>query len=153
MDRQQVVEALSGKRSTNTVVDLAFYAYRDMASCDWRPFVKAAVERSPVSLGMVKDLPMDQITAWLEVMSGQSIYDAQRLAQPDEVANFRTGDGAEKAFVLANVLHRRRPDQPVRVILDGDHVVVKADAEYSFTSSKDLHQEVLIDPGGEIRAS
>jgi hypothetical protein len=29
-------------RDKNPTVDLAFYAYRDMTRCDWRPFVKAA---------------------------------------------------------------------------------------------------------------
>jgi hypothetical protein len=42
-DRQQIIEFLSDKRSSNTTADLAFYAYRDMESCNWQPFVKAAV--------------------------------------------------------------------------------------------------------------
>jgi hypothetical protein len=153
MDRPQVIETLEQHRSSNAIVDLAFYAYRDMSSCDWRPFVKAAVERSPVSLAMVRDLPMDQVNAWLQVMPGESIYDSQRLAQPDEVSNFRTGDGVEKAFVLASILRRRKADQEVKVIVDGDQVVVQAEEEYSFSSSKGLHQEVMIEASGEIHAS
>ncbi len=150
MDRRQVIETLQQQRSSNAIVDLAFHAYRDMSSCDWRPFVKAAVERSPVSLAMVKDVPPDQVYAWLQAMPGQSIYDAQRLAQPDEVANFRTGDGVEKAFALASILRRRDPDQVIKVILDSDQALVQADEEYGFPSSKDLRQEITIDPSGEI---
>ena len=39
------IEYLRELRSRNTVADLAFHAFRDLESCDWRPFVKAAVER------------------------------------------------------------------------------------------------------------
>ncbi len=37
-------------------------------------------------------------------MPDQSIYDDQRLALPDEVWNFRRGDGIEKALLLADYI-------------------------------------------------
>jgi len=43
MTREQIMAALQAKRTVDSTVDLAFYAYRDMTSCDWHPFVKAAV--------------------------------------------------------------------------------------------------------------
>ncbi|KKK71376.1 hypothetical protein LCGC14_2914530, partial [marine sediment metagenome] len=47
--REQIIGYLQQLRRSNPTVDLAFYAYRDMVSCDWAPFIKAAVERNPVS--------------------------------------------------------------------------------------------------------
>ena len=39
------IAQLQAQRQANPTVDLAFYALRDMDSCDWPPFVKAAVGR------------------------------------------------------------------------------------------------------------
>ncbi|MHC4426033.1 MAG: hypothetical protein ACYSYV_08060, partial [Planctomycetota bacterium] len=98
--RAQTLAYLQQKRQSNATADLAFYAYRDMESCDWVPFVKAAVERNPVSTEMASSMSVEQVYAWLGQMKNISIYDGKRLAQPDEVANYRTGDGLEKAFLL-----------------------------------------------------
>ena len=132
------------------MADLAFYAYRDMETCDWRPFVKAAVERSPVSLEMARSKDVDEVYAWLGQMDGGSLYDANRLAQPDEVANYHTVDGLEKAFLLANILRNRQPDQTVRLKVDGLDVLLRGADEYRFTSAKTLQAEVDIDPDGAI---
>ncbi len=58
-----------------------------------------------------------QVAAWPD----ESIYDgASRLAQPDEVWNYRRGDGFEKALLVANVL-RGRGLGPMRIELaDGE---------------------------------
>jgi len=151
MDRQQVIDALRAQRKANPVADLAFHAYRDMATCEWEPFVKAAVERSPVCLDMVKGRSLDEVYTWLQDLPQASIYDAQRLAQPDEVANYGTGDGLEKAFLLASVIRRRDPSQAVTLHAGPDRAIVKADKEYRFPSAKGLRQEVQIKPSGEIR--
>ncbi|MHC4639473.1 MAG: hypothetical protein ACYTBV_18550, partial [Planctomycetota bacterium] len=92
-DREQIIEYLSSIRSTNNTADLAFYAYRDMTWCDWQPFIKATLERNPVSIEMTKSMSIDEVYNWLEKMNNNSIYDENRLAQPDEVANYKTGDG------------------------------------------------------------
>ncbi len=148
--REEIIEHLRSQRRSNRVADLAFYAYRDMETCDWRPFVKAAVERSPVSLEMARSKDVDEVYAWLGQMDGGSLYDANRLAQPDEVANYHTGDGLEKAFLLANILRNRQPDQTVRLKVDGLDVLLRGADEYRFTSAKTLQAEVDIDPDGAI---
>ena len=56
-------------------------------TCDWIPFLKAAIERNPVSIEMTEKMSVQEVYEWLEQMSNNSIYDNQRLAQPDEVAN------------------------------------------------------------------
>jgi hypothetical protein len=151
--REEIIEYLRSKRQAIPTVDLAFYAFRDMDSCDWRPFVKAALERSPVSLARVESKSIDEIHAWLRGMDAASLYDGNRLAQPDEVANFATGDGLEKAFLLANVLRHRNPEQALRLEADGSRVVLHAGADYEFVSAKRLQVQVDVAPDGAIASS
>jgi hypothetical protein len=142
--REEIIEYLGRRRRTNVTADLAFYAYRDMASCQWDPFVKAAVERNPVSIRMTESMSLDEVHEWLVEMRDQSIYDAQRLAQPDEVANFLTGDGIEKAFLFANVIRDRNMSEGFEIIANGTEVIVDVPGKYKFTSSKGLNVKVYI---------
>jgi hypothetical protein len=150
--REQIIEYLSGTRQTNTVADLAFYAYRDMQSCDWRPFIKAAVERNPVSVQMAGSMSIQNIYRWLKQMNSGSIYDDKRLAQPDELANYGTGDGLEKAFLLTNVIRQRTPQQDIRIVVDNNDVVLEGVGEYRFASNKELQKTVHITPAGTVSA-
>lgn len=152
MEREEVIEYLQSIRDRSRTADLAFYAYRDMGSCDWAPFVKAAVERNPVSIEKTKSMTEDQVYQWLNRMPGASIYDGNRLAQPDEVANYQTGDGLEKALFLSNVLRSRDPQQEIQILAEGGSVTVKGQGEYSFESEKRLTQAVRISPDGRIDA-
>jgi hypothetical protein len=146
--REQVIEYLESIRDQNITADLAFYAYRDMARCDWRPFIKAAVERCPVSIEKYADEGVNQVYSQLKVLSDESIYDGPRLAQPDEVANYNTGDGVEKAFTLANILHQRQPEAPIEIHIEKDRAIVKAVKEYTFNSSKGLEQTIHVSTDG-----
>jgi hypothetical protein len=148
--REVIIDYLQNLRSRSAAADLAFYAYRDMETCDWVPFVKAAVERSSVSLAMTADKSVADVYAWLKAMGDGSIYDDKRLAQPDEVANFRTGDGLEKAFVLANVVRQKSPQEDVEIAVDENQVVLKASAEYRFGSTKGLKKYIHVSPAGDI---
>jgi len=143
-EREEVIEYLSGIRESNITADLAFYAYRDMESCDWEPFMKAAVERNPVSIEAVERKSIRQVYDWLSRMPNESIYDGKRLAQPDEVANYSTGDGVEKAVTLANIIHDRAPRRQIEIAVAHQQVTVKADGEYRFTSNKDLEKKLTI---------
>ena len=142
--REDIIEYLQQIRSGNTTADLAFYAYRDMESCDWEPFIKAAVERNPVTIQKTEGLSIDEVYAWLKKMPESSIYDGTRLAQPDEVANYGTGDGLEKAFLLANVIRKNEPDRDIEIIASGNKVTLKAGKEYLFKSTKNLERKVSI---------
>ncbi|MHC4479053.1 MAG: hypothetical protein ACYTEL_25795 [Planctomycetota bacterium] len=148
--REQIIENLQQMRASNSTADLAFYAYRDMQSCDWAPFIKAAVERNPVSIEATAGMSVPQVHNWLEQMENASIYDGKRLAQPDEVANYKRGDGLERAFLLANVIRRRDPDQEIEIIAAGSDVVLKADNEYRFVSGKVFADQVKIPVGDEL---
>jgi hypothetical protein len=148
MSREEIIAYLGGIRKECTTADLAFYAYRDMDTCDWEPFVKAAIERSPVSLEMARGMSEEQAYAWLKELQSDSIYDGNRLAQPDEVANYRAGDGLEKAFVLANIMHSRRPERAIEIAASEKGVTVKGDATYDFRTNKKLRVRVTIKAGG-----
>jgi len=148
--RAEIIEYMGRIREQSTTADLAFYAFRDMDSCDWRPFVKAAIERSPVSLEMVKSMPVEAVYEWLSRMKEVSIYDGNRLAQPDEVANYNTGDGLEKAFLMANVLRHRNPELALHLEVDHSSVLLRGAREYPFVSAKSLQGQVDIEPDGKI---
>jgi hypothetical protein len=150
--REEIVEHLRQARADNAVADLAFYAYRDMESCDWRPFVKGAVERSPVSLDKTKSMSVDEVCEWLNRMDSVSIYDENRLAQPDELANYGTGDGLEKAFLLANVLRHRNPELSLHLEVDNSRVLLRGAQDYPFVSAKSLQGQVDIEPDGSTTA-
>jgi len=148
--REQIIDYLQQIRKSNTTADLAFYAYRDMESCDWVPFVKAAVERNPVGVQMVNSKSLEEVHCWLQQMNSVSIYDSKRLAQPDEVANYKTGDGLEKAFLLADVIREKNPEQDIKITVDNDVVVIAGRHEYRFLSAKGLQKQVCIFADGNI---
>ncbi|MHC4551710.1 MAG: hypothetical protein ACYSUT_02930 [Planctomycetota bacterium] len=143
--RLEVIDYLESIRETNITADLAFYAYRDMTRCQWTPFVKAAIERCPVSIEAHTDDSIEQVASQLTALPNESIYDSARLAQPDEVANYKTGDGLEKAFTLANIIHKRQPETPLEIIADGEAVTVRADKDYTFDSAKNLQTHIRIE--------
>jgi hypothetical protein len=148
--REKIIHYLQNIRSQNTTADLAFYAYRDMESCDWLPFLKAAVERNPVSLEMASSISLNVLYEHLKKIENISIYDGPRLAQPDEVINYRRGDGLEKALFLANVIRQKFPKGNIEIIAAGSKIVVKGEGEYRFESSKGLKKKIQIFSSGDI---
>jgi len=150
LTREQIFDYLRQKRKSNSTADLAFYAYRDMESCEWIPFIKAALERNPVSIRMAGSMSLEQAHLWLEQMQNVSIYDGKRLAQPDEVANYNTGDGLEKAFLLANIMREREPAEDIEIIAEKNDIILKGQSEYRFTSTKSLEKQIRIVAAGML---
>ena len=145
MNREQIIEYLQSIRKSNTAADLAFYAFRDMSSCDWQPFIKVALERSPVSIEKYKERTNQEVYEDLMRMPNSSIYDGQRLAQPDEVANYNTGDGLEKAILLANIIRNRKPEQKIKITVENNSIVLKENGgQYRFESKKGLKKVIDI---------
>lgn len=139
MSRQEILERLEALRATNPTADLAFYAYRDLSRTDWAPFLKAALERSPVSIAGAAALSDREVEERLRSWPDESIYDGPRAAQPDEVWNYRRGDGFEKAVCLANILSARHPEAPVEIRADGPDVGLRVGAHVSaWRSAKGL---------------
>ncbi len=142
MKREEIIEALESCRAVNPTVDLAFYAYRDLTRSRWTPFIRAALERNPVSILGASAWREEQLLAHLQGLPEESIYDGGRLAQPDEVWNYQRGDGWEKAFCLANIFHARHPQEPIRMKGSPGKVEVSLGSRsVSFPSSKPLEME------------
>ncbi|TAN37664.1 MAG: hypothetical protein EPN23_03885 [Verrucomicrobia bacterium] len=126
MPREAIIAHLAALRATHPVADLAFYAFRDLARCDAVPFLKAALERSPVSIKGAEKMSDAEVFQALENLPNESIYDGTRVAQPDEVWNYRRGDGLERALTLANIWKARHPQDAVRITSDGHTVHIHA---------------------------
>ena len=148
--REEIISYLQTVRDKNATADLAFYAYRDMKTCDWLPFIQASIERSPVSIEMTDKMSIEEVYQWLGGMNNSSIYDSGRLAHPDEVANYKTGDGLEKAFLLANVIRRKEPGKDIEISVTNEQVSVKTGNEYNFFSAKKLEKQIKILNNGKI---
>ncbi|QHI70590.1 hypothetical protein [Tichowtungia aerotolerans] len=145
MDREEMIAYVESMRSENPSADLSFYALRDMSRCEWTPFLKAATERNPVCIEETKEISDEELFQILEKMETQSIYDESRIAQPDEVWNFQTGDGLEKAILLSNVWKNRHPDEDVQLEIQPDRVKFSsADRTIMFESSKGLTKNITL---------
>ena len=110
------------------------------------------MERNPVSLEMTASMSVAEAYEELGRMKDESIYDGKRLAQPDEVANYRTGDGLEKAFLLANLIHSRNPEQLIEMDVNNDEVIICGADEYRFASVKGFkkHIEMSVEKGVQV---
>jgi hypothetical protein len=140
--RDEIIGELSGIRKHSVTTDLAFYAGRQMDSCDWKPFLKAAFERNPVSVDYFREMKIDQVYMILSGWPDESIYDGNGLAMPDEVVNYRRGEGVEKAITFANIAKSRhleiiREHQDKKIILKIDH------HRFEFPYTKKLKPEIL----------
>ncbi len=149
LSRDDVRARIEAARDANPVADLAFYTFRDLSCTDWAPFVRAAVERSPVSIKGAEGQSEDALIATLSAWPGESIYDGARAAQPDEVWNYRRGDGVEKALCLANILKARRGGPasagPIRIAVEPARVRLSAGRRtVEWPSSKGLRGELEV---------
>ncbi len=141
--RQEILQLISEKAGDHEVASLSLYAYRQMDKIDWKPFVKAALERNPVSLKGLKGNTADKAYRLISGMPNDSIYDTKRLAQPDEVWNFGRGDGVEKALLLANYLCNEMKQNDLVLIVDNAKVTMESNqVKYSFLSTKDMVKQL-----------
>ena len=143
--RDDLIARLESQRATNRIADLAFYAYRDLSRTDWAPFLKAALERSPVSVAAAQGKTGEEAAAFLAALPNESIYDGSRAAQPDEVWNYRRGDGFERALCLAAILKARHPGAPIRLAVRPSEVSLATDAlNITWPSSKGYTRDVAL---------
>lgn len=135
MSRDEIITYLESRRTESEVVDLAFLAYRDIKGKAYlKAFMKAALERNPVTLAGTESMTIDEAYEHLNNMDKLSIYSDNRLAQPDEVWNFNTGDGLEKAITLLNITRNRGFESwletspgSARILVNGKIYKFKAD--------------------------
>jgi hypothetical protein len=143
MTREAIIARLEKIRETNPVADMAFYAYRDLTRTPHEPFLKACIERNPVVREETRRMTAQEMVACVENMESDSIYDEPgRLAQPDEVWNFKRGDGAEKVILLANALiPLERCDAQIS-FADGQATVEIGETVASFKTEKGMPDAV-----------
>lgn len=136
--REEIIRYLSELRNFSPVADLAFYTGRYMDLCDWQPFLKAAFERNPVSIEKFKGRTPFEVYTELSSWPDESIYDGNRLALPDEVVNFKRGDGMEKVITFINILKSGNRNG-YTMEQSGPEIVISLDKEeYKFYTSKSL---------------
>jgi len=137
--RQEIVDYIFAQADYSQIANMVLYTYRQMDKIDWLPFIKAATERNPVSVEAFKGKTIEEVYQLLIAMSNKSIYDEKRLAQPDEVWNFRRGDGVEKALLLANFIVNTMKSKNIQLIINRKQVDLRfANKLYTFSSAKDF---------------
>lgn len=137
MSRQEIINVLKAIHQHSQTANLAFYAHRHLDEQGWDPFIKACLERNPVSIEYFKKQSDEEVIQTLNTWANESIYDEQSLATPDEVTNYQRGDGLEKAICLANILQQRHPEATLHLeCQDGQAALKKNDHEIVFTSNK-----------------
>ncbi len=147
MTRDEVIAALEQVRASHPVADLAFYAFRDFSRSDWKPFFHAALERNPVCISATRDWSMEHLIQTVQEWTSESIYDGARMAQPDELWNYRRGDGAEKAVLMSSLLLSRNPRQEVNIEFNGaEATVLQGDMQVTYPQNKGLRGSVRILP-------
>jgi len=144
--REKIISHITKNASKSEQALIALYVYRDMENIDWVPFIKAAIERNPVCFNDLNDRTISDLEQILNQMSNDSIYPGKRLALPDEVWNFRMGDGIEKALLLADFLSFRDKSKKIYIEIENKKVIVRSDSKtFHFTSNKNLRKIITID--------
>lgn len=136
--REEIIQIISRQKAAGSVTaDLAFYAGRYMDRCEWKPFIKAVFERNPVAPEYFGDSTPEKVYRELLSWENESIYSENRLALPDEVVNYKRGDGLEKALTLIHILRSRHIGYSFH---QKDNIVeIKTGPEkFVFSSLKDL---------------
>jgi len=143
--REEIINMIDRHRENSETALLALYVFRQMDKIDWSPFIKAAIERNPVSMTELKGKNKLEAYTILRELPDESIYDGKRLALPDEVWNFKRGDGIEKAFLLADYLLHMDRSSTVSIEIENKKVLLSAaENEFHFTSHKNLKKSVKI---------
>lgn len=146
MTREEIIREVISLSGDSELCRLAVYAYRLMDLTDWLPFVKAAIERNPVSFTDLENKSVREIYRILKSMPEESIYDGSRLALPDEVWNFGHGDGIEKAFLLAANIINNDPEGSVKLETgDGTALLEYSGETYEFASAKNMKKSIKIE--------
>jgi len=143
--REKIFNLISRYSERSELAHLTLYVYRQMDKIDWLPFIKAAIERNPVCFNELNGNSNQEVYLILKNLSDESIYDGKRIAMPDEVWNFRHGDGIEKAILLADYLIHKDNSLTVSIEIDDKNVMLKTGDEYfHFNSNKKISKSLLI---------
>jgi hypothetical protein len=143
--REKIMHLIAANTGNSELAKLALYVYRQMDKIDWLPFIKAAIERNPVCFTDLYGKTASEVYDLLNTFSNESIYDGKRLALPDEVWNFRRGDGLEKALLLADFLHHNDSSSAISIEAESKKVLLaSAGNDFHFISQKNFRKSIQI---------
>jgi hypothetical protein len=144
-DREEIMNLIAANQENSETALLALYVYRQMDKIDWRPFIKAAIERNPVSFTDLNGKNITEVYYILKNLPDESIYEGKRLALPDEVWNFKRGDGIEKAFLLADFILHNDKSSTVSIEIETKKVFLSSGGnKFHFISHKNFRKSILI---------
>lgn len=139
LTRDEIIQRIVKNSSVNETALLALYAYRKMDLVDWKPFLKAAFERNPIVIEALNGKTTNEVYEIIISLPNESIYDEQRLAQPDEVWNFKRGDGIEKAILFADFLIHNLSSENISLEIEKEKVMLYCKENvFKFHSNKKL---------------
>ncbi len=143
--RSSIVNLITKTAGRSELSYLALYVYRYMDKIDWLPFIKAALERNPVCFNDLSGKSIADVYNILKNMPDESVYRGNRLALPDEVWNFRRGDGIEKAILLADYIIHKDKSSSILIEITGRKVRLEnGTAVYHFASRKKFRKSIRI---------
>jgi hypothetical protein len=144
-DRDKIIHSIYNLTENSELSQLTLYVYRQMDKIDWLPFIKAAIERNPVCINELNGKTIRDVYEILTAMPDQSIYDGKRLALPDEVWNFRRGDGIEKAILLADFILQKDSSSHLNIEIEKKNIqMIYNGNEFNFHSSKSFNKTISI---------
>ena len=143
--REKITDAIIKLAGKSELCSLALYVYRSMDKIDWLPFVKAAIERNPVCFTDLNGRNISEVYEILKELPDESIYDEKRLALPDEVWNFKRGDGIEKALLLADFIIKKDNLSTITIEVENKKVsLTNSGTTFQFTSHKSFRKSINI---------
>jgi len=143
--REKIIKIIKRESVHSELALLTLYVYRQMDMIDWLPFIKAAIERNPVCFTDLTGKNSTEVYNILTDLPNVSIYDEKRLALPDEVWNFKHGDGIEKALLLADFLLHKDKTIKISIEIENKRVLLLSDRnKFQFTSNKNLRKSIQI---------
>jgi hypothetical protein len=143
--REKIMNSIVRNTGNSELALLSQYVYRQMDKIDWLPFIKAAIERNPVSFTDLNGKSISEVYNILKTIPNESIYDRKRLALPDEVWNFMRGDGIEKALLLADFILNKDNSSIVSIEIENKKVLLSSNGnDFHFTSRKNLRKSIHI---------
>jgi hypothetical protein len=143
--RETIVAKINELAGRSELCMLTLYAFRQMDRADWLPYIKASIERNPVCYMELGDKDPGAVYEILNSFPDESIYDGARLSLPDEVWNFKRGDGVEKAILLADYIMLKFPEKSITIDIRRKNVELHFDERrFIFSSEKGFTKKIQI---------
>jgi hypothetical protein len=144
-DREKIMGTITSLKEQSELAMLTLYVYRQMDQIDWLPFIKASIERNPVCFAELNKKSVEDVYEILAGMENKSIYDDKRLSLPDEVWNFRRGDGIEKAILLADYIIQKDNAATITITINyGEVLLSHKNKVFEFSSEKSFTKSIGI---------